>query len=503
MARFNTLYITSEGSGEYHANRYRVYFRPNREGMTVEALNNEFMDEFTSIFNGSVSGGTTNVAEVRSRGDLSWEGEAPLQFTLDAVLADTIDVPDVRDDWVGIVWKRRGRGFAAQTLELQQSVTREVAIYTTGITLGGLLGGLPGAIIGGFALDEADEELMLSHFLAGRRSWVIGDAFDDEEGGYLSEPPTAHGQVFYLETGAIERFSTWFYSGWGTSVLANLMAPGGDMRTAIDTVWKNLLQNYLDFKGSSITVVPTSEINLSRPSPDWDTLGSEGVIFMWQSFDGFRGLRNRGWTTEMIRLHPALGWQIPQRISDDIDAAMSWSSERTYFFKGNKYWRYNMDEDRVDWGYPKRISEHWPGLPNDLDAAINWGNGKTYFFKGDQYWRWTNDDGLDSGYPKSISAEWPGLPNDIDAIADRLGGRCYFFKGNQYWRWQDGAERADEGYPKLIADEWPSGLPERFDAAIRTGMFTTYAFSGGQYWRWSMGSDDLDDGYPNDIKDYW
>ncbi|MEM7153276.1 MAG: hemopexin repeat-containing protein [Myxococcota bacterium] len=501
MARFNALYILPSGSGEYHANRYRVYFRPNQQGMTVADLNNEFMRSFTSIFNGSVSGGTTNVAEVTRRGDLSWEGEAPLQFTLDAVFADAIDVPDVRDDWVGITWKEAGRGFAAQTLQLEQSTGRQVGVAVMGITLGGLLGGIPGAVLGTLVLDEADEELMLSHFLAGRRSWVIGDAYDDAAGEYLEEPPTAHGQVFYLETGAVERFSTWFYHVWPTATLAGLMAPGGDMRSAIDIVWKNLLENYLDFKGSSISVVPTSQINLTAPSPDWVPLGSEGVVHTWESFDGWRDVRNKAWTAEMLDLHPGLEMQFPRPVQAPVDAALCWSRGRTYFFKGSRYWRYDLNNDHTDWNYPKSISRHWPGLPDDLDAAIDWDNGKTYFFKGSQYWRWTKDEGLDSGYPKLIADEWPGIPNDIDAIFDHNDGRVYFFKGNQYWRWTKGSESADSGYPKLIADEWPSGLPS-IDAGIRTGLHRVYAFAGDRYWRWDI-DDELDSGYPKNIRDHW
>lgn len=57
----------------------------------------------------------------------------------------------------------------------------------------------------------------------------------------------------------------------------------------------------------------------------------------------------------------------------------------TYVFKGEKYWR--LTEESIAPGYPKLISENWPGLSGNIDAAFTYKNGKTYFFKGSQYWR--------------------------------------------------------------------------------------------------------------------
>ena len=59
-------------------------------------------------------------------------------------------------------------------------------------------------------------------------------------------------------------------------------------------------------------------------------------------------------------------------------------------------------------GYPKFIADGWEGLKGagfdrDVKAVVNWGNGKAYFFKGDKYVRFDiKADKMDEGYPKYI-----------------------------------------------------------------------------------------------------
>ena len=38
--------------------------------------------------------------------------------------------------------------------------------------------------------------------------------------------------------------------------------------------------------------------------------------------------------------------------------------------KGSNYWK--LTEDNIANGYPRKISEDWPGLPNNIDAAVTW-----------------------------------------------------------------------------------------------------------------------------------
>lgn len=64
----------------------------------------------------------------------------------------------------------------------------------------------------------------------------------------------------------------------------------------------------------------------------------------------------------------------PSKPSDDnelcsdpkIDAMFNTADGNTYVFKGNNYYR--LTDDSVSEGYPKRISEGWPGLPGSLNS---------------------------------------------------------------------------------------------------------------------------------------
>ena len=64
-------------------------------------------------------------------------------------------------------------------------------------------------------------------------------------------------------------------------------------------------------------------------------------------------------------------------------------------------------------GYPQSLMELGSFLPKDgIDTALRWEPvGKTYFFKGDQYWRYNEEKRTaDPGYPKPITV-WKGIPD--------------------------------------------------------------------------------------------
>ena len=134
----------------------------------------------------------------------------------------------------------------------------------------------------------------------------------------------------------------------------------------------------------------------------------------------------------MIKIDTILYFYLGQ-----IDASFTWNNGKSYFFKGNKYWRFTNGKSDKD--YPKLISKGFDGIPDNLDAAFVWsGNGKIYFFKGREYWRFDPDQRppVRSSYPRPIS-NWEGIPDNIDDALQYQNGFTYFFKKGDYYRFDD------------------------------------------------------------------
>ncbi len=207
----------------------------------------------------------------------------------------------------------------------------------------------------------------------------------------------------------------------------------------------------------------------------------------------------------------AKNWhKMPAGFTGDFDAVLDGGgpfSGNCYFFKGDKYVKYSWLLDQALSGYPKKISAGWHGMPagftSDFDAVINGRGrfaGKCYFFKGDKYVRYDWDlDRADSA-PRKIADFWHGLPSaftkNLDAVINNIAaGRCHFFKGDSYVAYDWFLDMALPGFPKKIADEWhgmPAGFLKNFDAAVE-GEFPFngkgYFFKGNSYVRYDFAGD--------------
>lgn len=98
--------------------------------------------------------------------------------------------------------------------------------------------------------------------------------------------------------------------------------------------------------------------------------------------------------------------------ADAVDAGLWWSEELAYFFKGGQYARYNLKADKVDEGFPKSIPAYWGGMKeagfdSGIDAALRSTDQKMYFFSGPLYLRYDIPaDRVDPGYPRKITDHW-------------------------------------------------------------------------------------------------
>ena len=185
-----------------------------------------------------------------------------------------------------------------------------------------------------------------------------------------------------------------------------------------------------------------------------------------------------------------------------IDTIVHTSDRTSYVFTGDEY--YQLTNDNVAAGYPKKISRDWPGLPNNIDAAVTWKEQDvTYFFKGSQYWRFTGQT-PSSGYPQDISA-WQGLPANLDAAFEwGLNTHLYFFKGSQYWKYDTDQQTMADGYPRDISS-W-QGVPSNIDAAFQWKNKKTYFFKSRNYWRFNDDSVEVDRAnptYPRNTGEWW
>lgn len=195
-----------------------------------------------------------------------------------------------------------------------------------------------------------------------------------------------------------------------------------------------------------------------------------------------------------------------------ISEALAWPTGKVYFFQGSSYSRYDLVADHVDLDYPRDTATSWPGLGvfgGIIDAAVVApGGADAYFFRGDRYARFNvAEDRVCDGYPLDLDTYWHGLwGSGLDAAVLWPNGKLYFFRGPLYARYDFEDDQVDGGYPLPIAGAW-RGL-EPFSDGIDAVFVTpdgqkAYFFRGDYYIRYDVALDRADPGYPLRIEDYW
>ncbi|MGD0154004.1 MAG: hemopexin repeat-containing protein [Thermacetogeniaceae bacterium] len=188
---------------------------------------------------------------------------------------------------------------------------------------------------------------------------------------------------------------------------------------------------------------------------------------------------------------------------EGIDAAVVWDNGKAYFFKGMKYFRYDIATGKIDPGFPCRIVPDWPGLWDEgVDAAMAW-NGKAYFFHGSQYVRYdiaTRQ--LDPGYPREITDGWKGVWGDgIDAAVTLDNIKAIFFKGSEHISYDLASDKVDGPPVSNIIHPWlwPSGI----DAVVAWNNGKAYFFKGAEYISLNIATLLPDDQNPLKIAESW
>ncbi|WP_299453296.1 hemopexin repeat-containing protein [uncultured Microscilla sp.] len=157
--------------------------------------------------------------------------------------------------------------------------------------------------------------------------------------------------------------------------------------------------------------------------------------------------------------------------------AMLMQGDNMIFIKGQKFIRYNTDEE--NWSYPKDLELLYENFPfnkttfQEVKTAFEGADGTLYFFNEDHYVTYAG--GAFSGVTE-IKDHWGLVSNSfadaVDAAFVYNGQITYLVSGNKYVRYSTSDYRyVDEGYPKEVAKdlrtEAPfSFMPKEFQYAI-------------------------------------
>ncbi|RVE65552.1 hypothetical protein OJAV_G00117680, partial [Oryzias javanicus] len=147
--------------------------------------------------------------------------------------------------------------------------------------------------------------------------------------------------------------------------------------------------------------------------------------------------------------YPALSSRHWKGIPDYIDAAYEDKSGNIWFLQGGNYWVFDAERKIIGPDSVQRL-----GLPvTDIHAALKWKENhveKVYFFKSSFYWKFNvQENRVEDARPRSVQ-EWLGLPSHIDGAFLDQNGFANFLSGRHYWKVDPVALKVLEGYPRLI-----------------------------------------------------
>ncbi|KAM5181036.1 hemopexin isoform 2-T2 [Mantella aurantiaca] len=169
-----------------------------------------------------------------------------------------------------------------------------------------------------------------------------------------------------------------------------------------------------------------------------------------------------------------------------------------HYFRGDFTWAGYQ-------GPAQRINETWPGLTGPIDAAFRNHNQerplehqRIYLFKGSQVWSYFEGN-LVAGYPRLISQKFPGIPDDLDAAVECHKGECrtdsvLFFKGDNIYVY------SPQENPAVKKKTWAT--LGSVTAAVRW-MEKYYGFNGINFTRFDPVTGERLSPRPLDTRDYF
>ncbi|OWK17684.1 MMP12, partial [Cervus elaphus hippelaphus] len=197
-----------------------------------------------------------------------------------------------------------------------------------------------------------------------------------------------------------------FDGPWG--ILAHAFAPGaglgGDAHFDEAETWTK------SRKGPNLFLVAVHEIGHSLG------LGhsSDTSAIMFPSYRDIDYKIFRLSADDIHGIQSLYGPNLPSHIEAAYEVA---DRSHVFLFKDDKYWLMNNLKPQLN--YPKSIhSLGFPSSVKKIDAAVfNPLFYKTYFFVGNKFWRYDERrQFMDPGYPKLITTYFPGIGPKIDAV---------------------------------------------------------------------------------------
>lgn len=179
---------------------------------------------------------------------------------------------------------------------------------------------------------------------------------------------------------------------------------------------------------------------------------------------------------------------------------------KAYFFRDDRYQRYDFTRDAVDKTARIDVNGWWGVTTEGVDAAlVHPRNGKGYLFNGNQYQRYDFDlDRVDKTAGISVDG-WRGVwRSGIDAgLVHPRNGKAYFFKASEYQRFDFDLDRVDKT-GRIDRDGWRGVWTTGVDAAVvhpRNG--NAYFFRGNEYQRFDFTLDRVDKTARIDVNGWW